>query len=246
MNRVQAAALTWEEIREAASLGAVAIVPVGSTEAHGPHLPLDTDVCIAEEVAARSQLALAERGVRSVIFPSLAYGVTEFAADFPGTVGIGPDTLVALVGDLCGSLLRQGFGKVVLVNHHLEPAHFDALHRAARGFETGRVIVPDHRRRPWALALGEEFCRGGSHAGRYETSLVLAADPSKVRNVAAALPVLDVDLAGAIRGGARTFTEIGGHRAYFGNPSAASAEEGNALYDLLSGQVVQMVLEGQE
>lgn len=245
MSSVQAAALTWEEISEAASSGAVALLPVGSTEAHGPHLPLDTDVRIAEEVAKRAQGKLARLGAPAVIFPSLAYGVTEFAAAFPGTVGIRAETLRGLVADVCSSLLGQGFGKVVLVNHHLEPAHFAVLHEVAALFGPHRVVVPDHRRRPVAPTLGEEFCRGGSHAGRYETSLVLAADPSRVRAVAGDLPVLDVDLAQAIRQGAKTFSEIGGDRAYFGDPAGATAEEGDALYDLLSDQVVDLVLEGQ-
>lgn len=244
MRSVQAAALTWEEIGEVAASGAIAILPVGSTEAHGPHLPLDTDVCIAEEVARRSATKLVRGGVRAVIFPSLAYGVTEFAAAFPGTVGIRPDTLRALVDDVCRSLLAQGFGKVVLVNHHLEPAHFQILHEVAAA-SGGAVVVPDHRRRPVAPKLGEEFCRGGSHAGRYETSLVLAADPGRVRPMAGQLPLLDVDLAGAIRKGATTFLEIGGDRAYFGAPAQATVEEGEALYDVLSDQVVDLVLQGQ-
>lgn len=241
MDRLEAAALTWEEARDAAAAGAVALVPVGSTEAHGPHLPLGTDVVIATGVARRAAEKLVARGQRAVIFPALAYGVTEFAGGFTGTVSLRPETLRALVVDMARSLHGQGFGPVVLVNHHLEPDHFAALHAAAEEAAPARVIVPDHRRKPWALALGEEFCRGGSHAGTYETSLVLAADPGLVRESRTDLPRFEVDLGKAIRAGARTFLEIGGTRAYFGDPAAATSEQGESLFDTLSDHVVALI-----
>lgn len=242
MAPIEAADSTWEELRPLAAEGAVALLPVGSTEAHGPHLPLNTDVIIAEEVCRRSQALLRERGRPSVIFPALAYGVTDFAAGFTGTVTVTAATLEALLGDIVRSLSSQGFGPVVLVNHHLEPAHFEALHRVAASMPE-QVVVPDHRRRPWALALGEEFCRGGSHAGSYETSLLLAAAPESVRELRRDLPVLQVNLGKAIRDGARTFEELGGERAYFGDPAAGSVAEGNALYRVLAEMVVELVEE---
>ncbi|HLV60082.1 MAG TPA: creatininase family protein [Fredinandcohnia sp.] len=237
-----AAHSSWEDLHELARKGAAALVPVGSTEAHGPHLPLATDVIIACEVAARAQALLEEAGRPSVIFPPLAYGVTEFARGFAGTVSIAPSTMEALAVDIARSIHEQGFSPVVFVNHHLEPAHFEALHRAAEAAQPARVIVPDHRKKPWALELGEEFCRGGSHAGRYETSLVLAADPVRVAASRRDLPVLDIDLGKKIREGARSFGELGADRAYMGDPAAATAEEGNRLYQVLARQVAELVL----
>lgn len=237
-----AAHSSWEDLRELARQGAAALLPVGSTEAHGPHLPLDTDVIIAREVAARAQARLAEAGRPSVLFPPFAYGVTDFAQGFAGTVSISAGTLEALAVDVARSLHAQGFSPVVFVNHHLEPAHFEALHRAAEAAAPARVLVPDHRRKPWALELGEEFCRGGSHAGRYETSLVLAADASRVFDDRRRLPVLDVNLGKKIREGARSFLELGAERAYLGDPAAATAEEGNRLFHVLAQQVAELVL----
>lgn len=241
-----AAHSSWEDLRDLARQGAVALVPVGSTEAHGPHLPLDTDVVIAQEVAARAQTLLEEAGRPAVIFPALAYGVTDFAQGFAGTVSISASTLEALVVDVARSLHGQGFTPIVFVNHHLEPAHFEALHRAAEAAAPARVLVPDHRKKPWALELGEEFCRGGSHAGQYETSLVLAADASRVFDDRRQLPVLDVNLGKKIREGARSFLELGAERAYLGDPASATVEEGNRLFRVLAQQVAELVLDSRE
>src|SRR5439155_655912 len=80
--------LSWEEAADAARADAIALVPIGATEAHGPHLPLATDVIISDELAGRAGEELAGRGRRTVIAPSLAYAVTEYAAGFGGTVSI--------------------------------------------------------------------------------------------------------------------------------------------------------------
>src|SRR5262249_2467425 len=131
-----------------------------------------------------------------------------------------------------------GFGRIGAINHHLEPAHFRLVHQAAKiaAEKTNAVvIVPDHRRPPVAPMLGEEFVSGGSHAGWYETSLVLACAPNLVRDdVRRTLPDLPVNLPAAIKGGAKRFVECGGELAYFGSPATASAAEGNHLLELLA------------
>ncbi len=244
MSGARLAELSWEEAAEAARAGAIALVPVGSTEAHGPHLPLATDVIISEQLARRAAAALAARGRRTVIAPSLAYAVTEYAAGFGGTVSIAADTAVALVADVCRGLQRQGFARVCLVNSHLEPAHVDTLRAAcARVVDGGgaRVAFPDVLEKRWARTLTDEFKRGACHAGRYETSLVLAARPELVRDGRAALPPVDVDLARAMRAGVKDFVAAGAPRAYFGDPAAASAAEGDAIYELLVAMVVAVV-----
>ena len=77
-----AAQLPWPAVKRLADAGAVALLPVGSTEAHGPHLPLNVDVIIAEEVCRRTAQRLSPQPV--VIFPPVAYGLTDFAAAFAG------------------------------------------------------------------------------------------------------------------------------------------------------------------
>jgi len=87
--------------------------------------------------------------------------------------------------------------------------------------------------------LTEEFQSGACHAGQYESSLVLSARPELVREeIRPALEPKLISLSQAIRAGARSFIEIGGDQAYFGNPAAATAEEGDRVFDILAGMIV--------
>ena len=241
----RAAALPFPEVALLAKRGAVALLPVGSTEAHGPHLPLDTDVVIAEGVCDRAAGRLAAKGVPSLVFPALPYGVTEFAKAFAGTVSLPAAAFRELALGVVRGIAAHGFTRIGLVNHHLEPAHFTALHEVVKtlGAEGLKVSLADHRKKPIAPLLGEEFCRGGSHAGFYETSLVLACDASRVQDaVRRGLPKLDINLAQKIREGAQDFAACGGPDAYFGDPASASAGEGERLLGILADATVEALL----
>jgi creatinine amidohydrolase len=239
--------LTWEEARERMARGVVAILPVGSTEAHGPHLPLATDVIISEEMSRRAALKLAEQGIEALVLPAIAYSVTDFSRDFSGSISIRRETAAAVIRDICVSLYDQGARLVVIANSHLEPEHINSITDAVEQVkqQTGRqVAFPDKRRRRWAATLTEEFRRGDCHAGSYETSLVLAARPDLVRDqIRAALARVPISIAEKIRDGVTTFREAGGERAYFGDPRAASREEGEASYEALSRMIVTAVTE---
>jgi creatinine amidohydrolase len=233
-----AADLPWTEVLEFAQRKAVALLPIGSTEAHGPHLPLNVDVVISVEVCRRTAQRLDARGIPCLIFPPVCYAVTEFAASFAGTVSVSRPAALAYLTDVLAGIASHGFKQIGVANHHLEPDHFEMVHQAARDARarTGVAIaVPDHRKKPIGPKLGEEFIRGGSHAGRYETSLMLAAAPRLVREqVRSGLADLPFDLPAAIKAGARNFLECGGKEAYFGSPASASAEEGDRLLELLA------------
>ncbi|HWO02440.1 MAG TPA: creatininase family protein [Blastocatellia bacterium] len=239
--------LTWKEAREALTRGVVAILPIGSTEAHGPHLPLATDVIISEEMSRRAAAKLNAQGIEALVLPPVAYSVTDFSADFAGTISIKRETAAALVRDICVALYAQGARLVTIANSHLEPEHVASIDEAIESVkkQTGRLVAfPDNRRRRWAATLTEEFRRGDCHAGSYETSLVMAARPELVRDeVRRELERVPISIAEKIREGATSFTEAGGVEAYFGDPRAASREEGEASYDALSEMIVIAVQE---
>jgi creatinine amidohydrolase len=244
------AELTYEEVAEILSAGpAVAIVPVGSVEPHGPHLPLDTDTSIsvtcAMRAADRLEAAPAEPGkttVRAVVAPSLPYGVTDYASGFAGAIGVPAAALTPMLHAIATSLLATGFAHVCFVNNHLEPAHDAAVRAAIEGLPAGAASVACPLTRRWGRTLSDEFKRGDCHAGRYETSLVLAAG-GHVRESFGELPTLGLSLSEAIRSGKSTFAEIGMERAYTGAPREATRDEGEALYEKLVTMVVTEITE---
>jgi len=232
--------LTWTEAEALKAAQPIVLVPVGSTEAHGPHLPLATDAILSEELAARAAAALEAVGYTTIIAPTLSYAITHYASEFAGTISIAPETATALVADVCGSLVAQGFARVCLVNSHLEPAHVASLKQACA--RVPGVLFPDQMEKKWARTLTDEFKRGACHAGSYETSLVLAARPELVHDdVRRTLMVKPIDLARAMREGKRTFGEAGAPEAYFGDPAAATVEEGNDIYTRLTKMIVEEV-----
>jgi creatinine amidohydrolase len=233
--------LTSEEVRAllARPLTAV-LVPVGSVEPHGPHLPLGSDTLISETAALRACAALAGKGVTAVVAPSVPYGVTEFAEGFPGAVSVPAAALVAMLRAIAGRLLADGWSHVAFVNNHLEPAHDAAVREAAAGL---RASVASPLTRRWGRTLTDEFKRGDCHAGRYETSLVLAAG-GPVKDEHRDLPAVGVSLADAIRAGKNRFRDIGMDRAYTGAPAEATREEGDRSYERLVEMIVAEVVEG--
>lgn len=229
----------------------IALLPVGAVEAHGPHLPLTTDVIIAAAAAKAALPGLRGMGHHPMILPPLAYTAAPFAAGFPGTVSVRPATFAALLADVAASLELQGVAALVIVNAHLDPAHLGAIDEGARasGAAPARpgampVIHPDLTRRRWASRLTPEFKSGACHAGCYETSVVMAAAPELVRNaVRRGLSANPASLSAAIRAGAATFEEAGAGEAYCGDPAAATPQEGAETVAVLGRIVVDAVTE---
>jgi creatinine amidohydrolase len=226
----------------------VLLLPIGSTEPHGPHAPLSTDLLISEGICLRVARLLADDPeLQALVLPSLNYAVTRYAGAFPGAVHVDEATLQALVVDVCGSLIERGFETIVLVNNHFEPQHIQTLYRSIEAIEAEhgvRIGYLDLTRKERAARLTEEFRKAECHAGQYETSLVLADRPELVDGDAMrGLPSVPVNMAAGIAGGAKDFLELGMPDAYCGSPAAASAEEGEASYEALAEMTVELVRE---
>jgi creatinine amidohydrolase len=235
-------ALTYEQLQALVEAGPmVALVPVGSVEPHGPHLPLETDTTISEACAERAAARLEGLGVTALIAPSLSYGVTDYARGFTGAIGVTAEALTGMLRAIAEKLLDAGVAHVCFINNHLEPAHDAAVRAAIVGLADGAASVACPLTRRWGRTLSDEFKRGDCHAGRYETSLVLAA--GKAVRDPSSLPSLGISLSEAIRAGKATFREIGMERAYTGAPSEATRAEGEALYERLVEMVVTEVSE---
>ena len=210
---------------------AVYLLPLGATEPHGPHAPLATDTIISVGICRRAAERL--RGELDVlVLPAMPYGVTRYGADFPGALSISEQTLRALVTEVCSRLAR-----VVLVNSHLEPEQVRTLR------ELGLPLL-DVTRRANAERLTEEFRTGSGHAGRYETSLVLADHPELVdRERMLTLEAKMIDMPAAIRSGQTSFVAMGMEQAYAGAPAEATAEEGEQTFAALTEMLVELIYE---
>jgi creatinine amidohydrolase len=179
-----------------------------------------------------------------LLLPALSYAPAPFAQAFPGTMGISPATLTACIRNAGEILAWHGTRRLAIANAHLDPLHLSAVHRACAELADleMRVAFPDLTRKPWALRLGDEFRSGACHAGRFETSIVLAERPELVRESRHALPANPHSISDAIRAGKGNFHDAGGPRAYFGAPAEATAEEGRALVEALGSILEEAAL----
>lgn len=236
--------MTWEEVRDARSADSVAILPVGAVEAHGPHLPLGTDVVIAEAMARECARRLADEGRSAFVLPPLWYTAAGFANNFAGTVAVEPHTVRDLVLQIATSLKEHEITTLAIANAHLDPAHLASLREATGAAPDGaRIVFLDLTHRDAAERLTEEFRTGACHAGRFEGSVVLAEAPHLFRSdIARALEPNPASLSTAIREGRTTFEDAGGDRAYFGWPAEATTREGRETIRTLGALLAEAVL----
>lgn len=241
---VELARLSWVEAQEYVDLRTVVLLPMGSTEPHGPHLPLDTDVRIAVALARRVAERLEESGVRALQLPPLSYGITRLAQDYLGGVTMRPGTLWAFVEDLLLSLQQDGVRQLLICNAHLEAEQLRLLRGLAADYPVrspGRcqLLFPD-RPDDEGQPLGEGEPDTSCHGGRGETSLMLAIDPAAVRGdeLRRLLPVEPPPPEALLARGA-SLLHLGIEGAYLGDPASASANEGIELLEGLAGGLVE-------
>jgi mycofactocin precursor peptide peptidase len=214
--------LTWQDAERCAR-HAVLAVPVGATEQHGPHLPLSTDTDIAVALAH----ALSRRRPEVVVAPAVAYGSSGEHSDFAGTLSIGRDAIELLLVEL-GRSASAAFSRLLLLSTHGgndQPVRGAEQRLRAEGRDV-RVFVPR-----WS---------GDAHAGRVETSLMLALDPSRVRldrGAAGATAPLGRLMPRIVREGVREVSANG----VLGDPAGACADEGERLLHRALEQLTELV-----
>lgn len=226
---MELALATWPELQEGVD---VVLLPTGSCEQHGPHLPFTTDAAIATAVVERSVARLRAAGVRAVAAPPLPYGASGEHEHFPGTVDIGHDALHAVLLELGRSISRWA-DRLVFVNGHGGNAPTVAAAVA--------LLRHEGRDAGWVPC---EVVWGDAHAGRTETSLMAAIAPATVREElaeAGATEPVEVLMPRLRAGGVRAVSPNG----VLGDPAGATLAEGEQLLAGLVDATVDAVLQGQ-
>jgi len=191
------ATLAWPQLDALIAGGCrTAVLPLGATEQHGPHLPFSTDTWIADALAAR----FCERVAEAVRLPAVPLGCSAEHAAFPGTLSLRGETLRALLVDVMVGLAGHGFDSVFLFSAHggndaALRAMLSDLRDAAEPAQLIAVTGIDELTAIWrqaAAAAGVESAAAGHHAGELETSIMLGLRPDVVRRRDLAPGLLDV------------------------------------------------------
>ncbi len=229
--------LTMPEFEAGLHRTRTAILPVGSVEEHGQHLPLGTDTLQIREVARR---AAAE--VPVFVCPALPFGYCRSTRDHPGTLSVSLGALRALVFDLGSSLHRNGLRGLIIASGHAGGLHTAALEEAGEALVEAHAalevaVVSEYRWAQQESAAGGLATRDDGHAGEIETSRILALDPALVRGTSPAeYPSLGQPFV------ARNKREQwpGG---VWGDPGPATAAKGEFLYARCAARLAELVRE---
>jgi creatinine amidohydrolase len=238
--------LTWKEAREWVQRNPVVIVPTGSTEQHGPHLPLKVDIATADFIAKK----VSEK-TNHLVTPPLNFGYSEMWHRFPGIISFTQDTFKAALRDICLSLIRGGFKKIFILNGHngnmmlLQSVMWELIDRYEdQGIQLGCGTV-------WFFAkeacdrVGLNF-KDGTHACEMETSVALSLFPEcvklreaekvssqyKMRKIIYFDPEVTV---------VNKWPDPQSYHGVYGDPAAATAEKGKSYLEALIDRVAQVV-----
>jgi creatinine amidohydrolase len=248
--------LTWPEINEAVGQEKVIVLPVGSVEQHGHHLPLDVDMKLATSVC----LAAGARAPEAMlVMPAVTYGYCHHVMDFPGTINVSPTTFVNLLLDIGRSVAYHGFKRIVMVNGHGSNHHLVELASRQINLQTDALctmlswwqLAADY----WNREVRESGLGGCAHACELETSVYLHLDEAGVRRdrVKGAIATYMTDIPGGMEwqtvdltgpsGPATlvewtsTYTETGS----IGEPELATAAKGERAFEHAVSRLVDLV-----
>ena len=236
--------LTWQEMNEAIAAQKVVLLPVGSTEQHGPHMPLDVDAFLVEAVCLEVGRRAADR---VLVLPTISYGLNLHHIDFPGTVHIEPEHFIAFCLDITKSVAYHGFQKMLVVNGHGSNSPLADLVARKTTLATQSLCATVNY---YNLALDAfasvKETEVMAHADEFETSLYLHLAPERVRLERA---VAGDDVVGkyvtsdSIKPHVR-FSDYWGRwttTGVHGDPTKASAEKGKIIFEAAVTRMIELV-----
>ena len=242
--------MTWQDVERLDREQTVVMVACGPVEQHGPHIPLGTDLYIAEYVMNSCAGHLAEHGHAVVVAPTVPYVNALFSLPYPGSVSIRRKIVEEYLFDLLASFASDGFRNLVLISQHVDPPwvwaaegvceRVNAVYgaRAIHGFE--RFVV-DLLEEPSQLDLPDLSARGEAHAGTFETAPMLYIGEHLVREqLLKDLPPQRIEFSQFK--GAESFRELGNGLGYTGDLSQVSREIGEQIIEHYSDRFKDLIL----
>ena len=226
--------LTMKEFSEKVDDNTVVILPIGATEEHGAHLPLNTDSLQPEFVAEK-----VAKVTGALIAPPIRYGLCASTRNFPGTITISFDTLRALVYDILSELHRNGIKNIVVLSGHAGRVHMAALRQAAesvvREHDVKIMVLSDYDIAYDLIDVDMSIPKDDGHSGLIETSRILDIREDLVKGEGEA---------GSTR--PPKFMVLPDPEKYFptgvmGDPSGASKPKGDQINDYIIKELVKLI-----
>jgi len=247
--------MTGPEVEAALKETDVLLLPVGATEAHGPHLPLGTDSFEARENCRRAAIRLEALGCPVIIGPVIPFGTSSFHLGFAGTISLSSQTMIRLLKEVCLSLYETGFRKFALVHGHDGnlPAMMVAAQELVDSTADAQATVLN-----WLTPLSKVYHRiqtsskQEGHGGEGETARVLVTHPELVhleRSIKHHVPPEDmrkiqgpehIKTGGGIFYATRRYKD---HSPYghIGDPALATADTGDKGYDVIAEWLARVI-----
>ena len=233
---------TWPELGEALSEASVGLVPLGSTEQHGPHLPLATDHLIAEALASA-----ATEETAAVRTPTISVGVSPHHRQFPGTMWVDPPEFRNYVESFTRNLAYHGIDRIVFVNAH--GGNVQHLREVGRRLHEDEVAYAIEWMWDESIPglVDDLFEHNGPHAGPKETAMITHIAPELVETDrledARDDGLVHLDESDAVVHGARTYYDAVDNSANgaFGDPTDVTPEKADRLFEAASDQLVGLV-----
>lgn len=232
--------LTSEDIRELTNLSNIIIIPVGSLEAHGPHLPLSTDTIIAEAIAKKAVEKLKNFNIKVLIGPRIIFGCSGEHIRFPGTISLSCETMIQLIYELCLSLFKNGFKNIILLNGH--GGNEAPLKAAAIKLrDEAKVII--------AIINWFELTSTGfsDHAGPIETSILLSLNIKTKVDIQGIIERKPTSKYVSLKSPVQIpLPDMWNHTngyGYIGDPSKSNIELGEKIIEEASTNLVKYILE---
>jgi len=251
--------MTWPEAKEAFERTSVIVIPIGSTEQHGPHLPLGTDFLVAQDLARR----VGERA-NVIVTPTITIGYAKYHTTFPGSLSVGEETLTQALIEICDDLIKYGTTHILFVNGH--GGNLKSIGRC--GVVLRKRCVPMAVACWWEMTqvVNPEWLAVG-HADYIEASAMLAIDDSLPNMEVARIPdnknlsdtiALDTPHTARFKGGALSVNLVtsditdSGDMLEYGltaatdydiPPTEASKEKGEAILEGLADYLAEFIAE---